>query len=354
MRRGKARASGRGPRPLWQVVCAHVLALGVALLLYALPHHVIPRKGQSLGLRSVRGGAVETVAPEPSSAPTADPAAQAAAPAAPEPTAAPTVQPTEAPAVEGDFRARWAEMFTDGGVEATEISYRSENVYVVLAEFRRADSVCHVADIYISDIECLATAFARDQYGSAYTEDPADIAARCGSVVALTGDYYGAHDGGVVIRNGELYRDGPNANDVCVLYWDGAMRTFSPDEFDAVAELENGAYQAWCFGPMLLDADGQAMERFNSSVHPKNPRAAIGYYEPGHYCFVMVEGRTDESEGATLAELSELMRDLGCAAAYNLDGGQTAALLTGTSALGGVDSRPVSDIIAILDRPAGE
>ena len=68
----------------------------------------------------------------------------------------------------------------------------------------------------------------------------------------------------------------------------------------------------------------------------------------------MVEGRTDESEGASLAELSELMASLGCAAAYNLDGGQTAALLAGTSALGGVESRPVSDIIMILDRSAGE
>ena len=33
---------------------------------------------------------------------------------------------------------------------------------------------------------------------------------------------------------------------------------------------------------------------------------------------------------------------------------QTAALLAGTSALGGVESRPVSDIIMILDRSAGE
>lgn len=357
VRKNQTGNSSRRPRPLWQVICAHVLALGVALLAYALPHHVIPRQGQSLGLRSVRGGAVETAEATPTPAADAAQQAMAAASAAgltAQPTLQPTVQPTEAPAVEGDFRARWAEMFTSGEVEVTDSTYRSANLSIELTEMRYADSVCHIADIYIADIECLATAFARDQYGTAYTEDPADIAARWGSIVSLTGDYYGAHDGGVVIRNGELYRDDPNANDVCVLYWDGTMRTFSPGDFDAETELANGAYQAWCFGPMLLDASGQAMTSFNSNVNPKNPRAAIGYYEPGHYCFVMVEGRTDESEGASLAELSELMASLGCAAAYNLDGGQTAALLAGTSALGGVESRPVSDIIMILDRSAGE
>ena len=33
----------------------------------------------------------------------------------------------------------------------------------------------------------------------------------------------------------------------------------------------------------------------------------IGYYEPGHYCFVAVDGRSDKSKGLTMAQLSELM-----------------------------------------------
>ena len=37
--------------------------------------------------------------------------------------------------------------------------------------------------------------------------------------------------------------------------------------------------------------DGKAKTTFTSDVKPKNPRSVIGYYEPGHYCFVQVDGR---------------------------------------------------------------
>lgn len=69
------------------------------------------------------------------------------------------------------------------------------------------------------------------------------------------------------------------------------------------------------------------MEKFNSNVNPANPRSAIGYYEPGHYCFVLVDGRQQGySKGMTLKALSQLFYDLGCVDAYNLDGGQTAVM----------------------------
>ena len=33
-----------------------------------------------------------------------------------------------------------------------------------------------------------------------------------------------------------------------------------------------------------------------------NPRSCIGYYEPGHYCFVIVDGRQKQSAGVTLRD----------------------------------------------------
>jgi len=105
---------------------------------------------------------------------------------------------------------------------------------------------------------------------------------------------------------------------------------------------------------MLLQ-DGKPMEKFNSVVTPRNPRAAIGYYEPGHYCFVLVDGRQDGySRGLSLKELSQLFYELGCKEAYNLDGGQTAVM----AFMGQLANRPynggrdVSDIIYIAERPS--
>ena len=46
----------------------------------------------------------------------------------------------------------------------------------------------------------------------------------------------------------------------------------------------------------------------------------------GHYCFVVVEGRQTYSEGIKLSGLSQIFYDLGCAEAYNLDGGRTSEM----------------------------
>ena len=80
---------------------------------------------------------------------------------------------------------------------------------------------------------------------------------------------------------------------------------------------------------MLLEEDGQPLEKLNAdyAIAISNPRSAIGYYEPGHYCFVTADGRQyDWSEGLSIQQLAQLMSDLGCKAAYNLDGGASALM----------------------------
>ena len=106
------------------------------------------------------------------------------------------------------------------------------------------------------------------------------------------------------------------------------MRVMPGDSFSAEDAIADGAWQAWTFGPALLDTDGSALTGFSSTgrIISANPRTAIGYYEPGHYCMVVVDGR-GESAGMTLPELSQLFSDLGCAAAYNLDGGNSSVMV---------------------------
>ena len=48
----------RRPRPAWMVALAHLLALGLALVLYALPHHVLPSRQQATGIVSTRESSV--------------------------------------------------------------------------------------------------------------------------------------------------------------------------------------------------------------------------------------------------------------------------------------------------------
>ena len=46
--------SKRRQRPVWVLIIMHAFALGIALLVYALPHHVIPEASVAVGTVSTR------------------------------------------------------------------------------------------------------------------------------------------------------------------------------------------------------------------------------------------------------------------------------------------------------------
>ncbi|HAN20659.1 MAG: hypothetical protein A2Y15_04435 [Clostridiales bacterium GWF2_36_10] len=229
-----------------------------------------------------------------------------------------------------EWAVKFSDKFTDTVIQ-TENSYTSPNVSITVTKHTKGsgDSLItyYVADIYITDINCLESGFANHKYGVGYSENLIDMDSNLNAILAINGDYYGNGQSGAVIRNGVVYRKNADNSDVCVLYYDGSIKTFSPDEFNIDQAIKDGAYQAWTFGPVLLDENENCLSDFNSRVTPKNPRSVIGYYEPGHYCFVLVDGRQKGySCGMKMSELSELMKELGCKAAYNLDGGQSSSM----------------------------
>ena len=106
------------------------------------------------------------------------------------------------------------------------------------------------------------------------------------------------------------------------------MDIYRPYKADTQKLIKRGAYQTWVFGPSLLDKDGKAKKSFVTwdYIRQSHPRTAIGYYEPGHYCLLLVDGRQDASRGMFLEEMAQLFENLGCKKAYNLDGGNSATL----------------------------
>ena len=212
----------------------------------------------------------------------------------------------------------------------TDNSYSSPDISITVTEETTANGriTYYLADIYVRDITCFQSALARGTYGSGYRDSISDMAALSNALVAINGDYYGNTNEGVVIRNGVIYRANRTNCDVCVLYYDGRMEVMPGSAFDMQQAINDGAWQAWTFGPALLDTDGSVLTSFASTgrIISANPRTAIGYYEPGHYCMVVVDGR-GASAGITLPDLSQLFYDLGCTAAYNLDGGNSSIMV---------------------------
>ncbi len=229
-------------------------------------------------------------------------------------------------------------VYTDGEVISTETLYKSQYVSVEVKEIYFEDKLYMVQDVYVKHIESLAAGFAKGltplsgekstiyEMVEHYRNNGYNI------VAAINGDYCGYNSKGVTIRNGVLYGKGIAQFDVCIIYKDGTMVTMPPEEFDAQTELEKGAWHVWDFGPSLLSDDGNAFSSFNSDyqkIAKANPRTAIGYYEPGHYCFVVAGGRGEQPYGVTLAALSRFMKSLECKSAYNLDGGRSSIMVFG-------------------------
>jgi exopolysaccharide biosynthesis protein len=253
---------------------------------------------------------------------------------------------------QGMWGSKFKNKFASGDPETTDTSYKSKDINVTIQKKENNGITWYVADIYVRNLESFKTALAKDKFGKGITAPTLDIANSNNAIVAISGDYYGNHETGIVIRNGQLYRK-TSLEDVLVMNNDGSMQTFENKNFNVDNVIANGAWQAWSFGPRLLDENGQPMTKFNSTLNPANPRAAIGYYEPGHYCLVLVDGRQPGySDGISLKAFSQLFADMGCKAAYNLDGGQTAVMTFMGKWVNKPykDGRNVSDIVYIGDK----
>ena len=326
-----------------RMIALDMLAIGVGLLIFALFHHVLPHYGILNGERS-EPVVLATLAPQPTPAPTPAPAG--------EPQETPPEETAEPARVySGRWGEKFADKFTEGEVIQTENSYRSGNICVSYERVEQEDVIYFIADVYVSDLGYLRSGFANGKYNGGFLMVD-EIAQQENAVAAISGDHYAGRGEGVVVRDGVLYRE-TRFGDVCVLLSDGTMVTLTNAELDMDDLKAAAPYQVWAFGPELLDDEGHALEKFNTTVFPKNPRSAIGYYEPGHYVFVEVEGSRpgywSGSRGMTMDELAQLFESLGCRSAYNLDGGQSVGFAWMGERVSFNYNRSIPDIIYVAD-----
>ena len=236
-----------------------------------------------------------------------------------------------------------------------ENTYTTDNYSITLTEYYQYNTRIYVADVTLTSAEYLKTAFADDTYGKNITEKTSTIAQANNAVLAINGDCYGVQESGYVIRNGIVYRDTAKDADVMCIYTDGTMEIVYDCDCTAYELVDNGVWQAFTFGPALLD-DGNITVGENDEVgkaKASNPRTAIGVIDANHFVFVVSDGRTSESAGLSLYELATFMQSLGVKTAYNLDGGGSSTMYFNGSVVnnpttgGSIKERGVSDIVYI-------
>lgn len=263
------------------------------------------------------------------------------------------ISDTEQPSADHDD----ADILTEPVI--TENSYEDGHISIQIRTMRWLDTDIYIADVQVDDPSCLRTALAGGAFGRNLTDTTSSIAEANNAIFAINGDYYGFRDAGYVMRGGYLYRDlaanDQDQEDLCI-FEDGSLAILAEVDYTAEAMQEMGARDIFSFGPGLI-IDGEISVRQGDEVdraQVTNPRTAIGVLSPLHYCFVVSDGRTEESVGLSLLELAQLMQDLGCTLAYNLDGGGSSTMwfngrvLNKPTTFGEkIAERSVSDIVYI-------
>ncbi len=194
--------------------------------------------------------------------------------------------------------------------------------------------------------ELLRTIWNDDAKTTRVRADAADTAKKHGVVFAMNTDYFtyrvdvnaSGRATGIVIRDGEILYDDPYPEkkamdpdyfpnlDMMAFFKDGSTQVYRSHEITAKELVEMGAVDVFSFCPYLMK-DGKLSQQAYEANDQNNPRCALGMVEPGHYVYIMAEGRLKQSTGLTLGYLAKMMRAKGCDNVLNLDGGQTAVIV---------------------------
>ena len=236
----------------------------------------------------------------------------------------------------------------------TDDCYKDEYIEIKIETTRFQNANVYIADIKLASPVFLQTAFAKGKFGKNVKAPTSDVAEEVNAILAINGDFYGARDSGFVVRGGTVYRDTPEDADALIISENGDF-SFANEKTSNVYDLiENGAYEILSFGPTLV-VDGRITASDGKGRSSKdNPRTALGQIDENHYVFVVVDGRTDKSDGLSISELGALMKKIGCKNAYNLDGGGSSTMYFNGRVVNSptytgetITERSVSDIVYV-------
>ena len=104
--------------------------------------------------------------------------------------------------------------------------------------------------------------------------------------------------------------------------------------------LRVGSFKKWKVttavggGPVLLQegqvhvTNNEELKFTGKAINDKHPRTAMGYTADGKLVLMVIEGRfPGKAEGATLTQEAQMLKEIGCIEALNLDGGGSSCLL---------------------------
>ena len=246
--------------------------------------------------------------------------------------------------------------------------FLSDSVRVDITRYQTSKPLLtwYIADIYCAEGTSLNTESWNPERPGRSLGLPQEMAQRVNAVYAQSSDFYSYRVDadkypGHIVRNGEIIYSQSYSKTQAWLpnlatmgfFPSGKAEVNESWEMTAKQYVERGATTVVAFGPILI-RDGEIADLSGDVFQYVEPRSCIGIIDSGHYVGLLVEGRKNHSEGATMQQCAEILYDYGCWDAINLDGGNSAAMLfMGESVQltnnGGVDhnDRELPDILYV-------
>ncbi|MBO2516617.1 MAG: hypothetical protein CW338_04955 [Clostridiales bacterium] len=240
------------------------------------------------------------------------------------------------------------------GYDDNMMGYKDDSIDITIEQMTPANANILVITIRLSDVSQFRTAWAGSYPTSKEVSSVADMAEWNNAILAINSDFFAYHSSGIVYRNGMQIRMRPDRDrDTLIVDMNGDFHILAPTTQKAFDAYDGTILHAFCFGPALV-RDGVMETNFDRidldiMKYKKEQRLAIGQLGPLTYVIVSVEGPLyAASGGMTIPEMAQFMLDLGCTNAYNLDGGNSTAVVLGGIKLNSQSTTKVREVGDIL------
>ena len=229
--------------------------------------------------------------------------------------------------------------------------YEDESLKVTIETMREHETEILVARVKIVDPSQIRTAMAA-RYGSTGTVLPDKFAQRVNAVLAVNGDFFSFNSTGYLVRQGKRYRDKTHTpSDILIIDDKGDFTIIVDPTEEKVKEFPGTIVNSFNFGPALVVDDEiiTITKELNIGLNKETQRMGVGQLGPLEYILVATEGPENKgSDGLTIPEFAQLMKDLGAVQAYNLDGGSSSAMMLGGKKINALSSRKLRPICDLL------
>lgn len=147
------------------------------------------------------------------------------------------------------------------------------------------------------------------------------------SLVAFNGSYFNTTSGGSTVffkKDGQVIKE---TNAGFTSYRENGAITFSNIGVPSIVMKPSTGWKTverptvLAGGPLLI-INNKELDQLNVDFNTaKHPRTAVGVTRDNRLLVLVVDGRSSQSRGLSIPELSKVMLRLGCVSALNLDGG---------------------------------